>query len=198
MKHFLPLLFAAMAAVAAYHLLPLRTPAVEGDPVAAAREAPRAEDEQGSVVQLNWEDLIPADFNPNELFAEYDLETLDDDDPRAREILERMQEEWRHAPVVESLHGRRVKLPGFVIPLEGDGRQVSEFLLVPYFGACIHVPPPPSNQIVYVKAGREGTAVRNMYDTVWVTGTLITERRNNPLGDAGYTLEAERIEPYEE
>lgn len=190
MKRLLFLLFAAAAAAAAYHALPPRT--------MAGHEGTWAERERNGVLELQWEDLVPADFSPDELFAEYDVEELDDDDPRAREILEQMQEVWRHAPVVESLHSRRVKLPGFVIPLEGDGRRVSEFLLVPYFGACIHVPPPPSNQIVYVKAGREGAAVRNMYDTVWVTGTLNTERRNNPLGDAGYTLEAERIEPYEE
>ena len=64
--------------------------------------------------------------------------------PRANELMERIQDLWKQAPVVESLHGRRVKLPGFVVPLDwnNDGSDLNEFLLVPYYGACIHVPPP--------------------------------------------------------
>ena len=59
----------------------------------------------------------------------------------------------------KSLDGATVRLPGFIIPLDArrDG-VLDEFLLVPYFGACIHVPPPPPNQLVYVRMARRTTA----------------------------------------
>ncbi|HCG90056.1 MAG TPA: DUF3299 domain-containing protein, partial [Alteromonas macleodii] len=78
------------------------------------------------------------------------------------------------APVVDTFDGKRVKIPGFVVPLEGTAELTTEFLLVPYFGACIHVPPPPSNQIVYVKF-EEGVRIDNIYDAIWVTGELSTD-----------------------
>jgi hypothetical protein len=53
--------------------------------------------------------------------------------------------------IVEDLNGRIVRMPGYLLPLDVIGAKVTEFLLVPYIGACIHVPPPPPNQIVYVK-----------------------------------------------
>jgi len=95
------------------------------------------------------------------------------------------------------LNGVRVRLPGFVVPLEraADGR-ISEFLLVPYFGACIHVPPPPPNQIVYVKM-RAGAGLTSIEDAQWVTGTLHTSVNRSALGSAAYLLDGERLEPYQ-
>ena len=98
--------------------------------------------------------------------------------------------------MVEALNGKLVKMPGFVVPLEFDGTEVSEFLLVPYFGACIHVPPPPANQIVYVKSQKKGL-IDGLFDVVWVTGKMNTVRFNSDLGEAGYTLEASAVVPYE-
>ena len=150
---------------------------------------------------LEWDDLIPSDFNPDTLFdtvvAKYGIKELDDDDPRAEKVQAEIHQIWNHAPIVKSLNGRRVRLPGLVLPLEGNGKQMSEFLLVPYYGACIHVPPPPSNQIVYVKTGPEKAQVEKMFDAVWVTGTLRSEHQSNAVGDASYTIEAEKVEPYE-
>ena len=73
--------------------------------------------------------------------------------------------------VVASLDGKRVQIGGYVVPLDFDATRVKEFLLVPFVGACIHVPPPPPNQIVYVKA-EGGVDVKGTFDPVWVTGTL--------------------------
>ncbi|MBK8162824.1 MAG: DUF3299 domain-containing protein [Gammaproteobacteria bacterium] len=95
---------------------------------------------------------MPDDFRPDTLLEEYDVQNLSDDDPRAQELMKKLQTMWKEAPVLSALHNQTVKLPGFVVPLEGDGQVVNEFLLVPYYGACIHVPPPPANQIVNVKA----------------------------------------------
>lgn len=98
------------------------------------------------------------------------------------------------APVVASLDGKRVHLGGYVVPLDFDATSVKEFLLVPFVGACIHVPPPPANQIVYVKAAK-AFDIKGQFDPVWVTGTMKTEAASTGLADAGYTIDAETVEP---
>jgi hypothetical protein len=89
-----------------------------------------------------------------------------------------------------------VRLPGSVLPLEFDGSEVRGFLLVPYVGACIHVPPPPANQIVYVTS-EDSVPVGGMFEPVWVTGLFHTAAIANELADIGYQIEAVRVEPYE-
>jgi hypothetical protein len=96
--------------------------------------------------------------------------------------------------VVASLDGKRVQIGGYVVPLDFDATRVKEFLLVPFVGACIHVPPPPPNQIVYVKA-EGGVDVKGTFDPVWVTGTLTVTPAFTGLAEAGYSLEAEKVEP---
>ena len=93
--------------------------------------------------------------------------------------------------------GRQVKIPGFVVPLGFEDTAVDEFLLVPYVGACIHVPPPPPNQIVFVTA-REPVTIRGMFEAVWVTGTLNTVATSTDLAEIGYRLVADEVAPYEE
>jgi uncharacterized protein len=94
------------------------------------------------------------------------------------------------------LDGQRIMLPGFVVPLErGADGLLNEFFLVPYFGACIHVPPPPPNQIVYVRM-RAGAGLRSIEDAQWVTGRLHAAARATDLGVAAYTLDGERLDPY--
>ena len=99
--------------------------------------------------------------------------------------------------VVEELDGEFVKIPGFVVPLEvsRDGK-VSEFLLVPYFGACIHYPPPPPNQLVYITAG-DPIDLDSTWEPIWAIGELKTEFRESGLGSAGYTMTTQVIEKYE-
>jgi uncharacterized protein len=100
--------------------------------------------------------------------------------------------------VDEKLGETKVKIPGFVVPLVvNDNGLVSEFFLVPYFGACIHVPPPPPNQIVYVKSAGGGFRMGSPADAVWVTGTLHTQTNGNSIAKAAYTLDASRLELYE-
>jgi hypothetical protein len=95
--------------------------------------------------------------------------------------------------VVADLNGKRVKLGGYVVPLDFEATTIKEFLLVPFVGACIHVPPPPANQIVYVKSDN-GFQITGQFDPVWVTGTLKTETAFTGLADAGYSLDAESVE----
>ena len=98
--------------------------------------------------------------------------------------------------VNKSLEGATVRLPGFIVPLEAvKNGDVSEFLLVPYFGSCIHVPPPPPNQIVYVHtAHRPG--IDSIYDAYWITGKLHLQTKSTRLGSTAYELIAEKIEVY--
>lgn len=95
------------------------------------------------------------------------------------------------------LNGSEVKIPGFVIPLEGDEEKITEFLLVPYFGACIHVPPPPPNQIIYVKFPK-GAPIQQLWDVIYVIGTLKTETMNHELAETGYILEGSTITEYDD
>ena len=102
-----------------------------------------------------------------------------------------------------ALDGTRVRIPGYVLPLEFDGTAVSEFLLVPYVGACIHVPPPPPNQMVFVTASAS-FETEGLFAPVWVEGTLSTRGGAYDLTlvdgtasvDAGYALMASEVEPY--
>jgi hypothetical protein len=95
--------------------------------------------------------------------------------------------------VVSEFNGKRVRIGGYVVPLDFEATTVKEFLLVPFVGACIHVPPPPANQIVYVKA-EKGVEIAGQFDPVWVTGTMKTEPAFTGLADAGYTIDAENVE----
>jgi hypothetical protein len=96
----------------------------------------------------------------------------------------------------KSLEGQEVRLPGFIVPLELDAEgKVTEFFLVPYFGACIHVPPPPPNQLVFVVMDK-GIALDTMYAAYWVTGKMTTRTKSTRLGAAAYTLSGTALEEY--
>ena len=107
--------------------------------------------------------------------------------------------------VVENLNGQDVRIPGYLLPLEASGGRVTEFLLVPYVGACIHVPPPPPNQIVHVKVIKKGGYKnKGLFEPVWITGELSVQSMSKELylvdGSAdvniGYSMQAIRVEPY--
>jgi len=161
-------------------------------------ETPASGEAQGAVVELEWDTLIPEDWAPEKLLSEYNADELSDDDPRAQELMEKLQALWSEAPVVPELDGMRVRLPGFVVPLEMDTDTIGEFLLVPYYGACIHVPPPPANQTVHVVTAEGAAYAGKLFDTVWVTGTLGVEHLSSDLAEAGYSIRDARVEPYEE
>jgi len=99
--------------------------------------------------------------------------------------------------VVPELDGQQVRLPGFVVPVEttSEGR-LKEFFLVPYFGACIHVPPPPANQIIYGRLD-EPIEMVNIWDAFWMEGRLNIEDVSNETADAAYTMDVESLRLYE-
>ena len=172
------------------------TPSAKPSPPVARVAEARPIDAAG-VRELEWDALIPDDYRPDALMQEYNVDELEDDDPRSAELMAKLRELWDQAPVREDLEGATIKLPGFVVPLEGDAEQTTSFLLVPYYGACVHVPPPPANQTVYVLT-EPGKGTRpGLFDVVWVTGTMSVKRTENDIAEAGYTLYATDVTAYE-
>jgi len=148
---------------------------------------------------FNWDNLIPPKWLPDPvLVKKYNDGEIDDNDPRIIAMRIKMDEFYKREPLNKMLDGKQIKLPGFVVPLEGDGKKVSEFILVPYQGACIHVPPPPRNQTVYVRVKNGTATVRHLFDIVLVTGTMKVETVKSDIAEAGYTLYADKVEPYKQ
>jgi len=148
--------------------------------------------------EVTWEALVPSDWDPMKSFTDMQaLGELPDSDPRVQALYDRMRKVWDEAPTVPTMQGQDVKIPGFIVPLEGNEKALREFLLVPYFGACIHSPPPPANQIIHVRATPPARGFKTM-SAVWVSGTLDLERNQSEMGVTGYSLKAIRVEKYRE
>lgn len=158
-------------------------------------------------MDINWKDLVPKNVapatKPKTFFSGSTAADPNAPPPPPLEEGKFMQTKRRQpgagAPpaVVAELNGKSVRLGGYVVPLDFDATTVKEFLLVPFVGACIHVPPPPANQIVYVKIAN-GFDVSGTFDPVTVTGVIKTDVAFTGLADAGYTMDAVRVEPRKE
>ena len=144
---------------------------------------------------ITWDILVPQGWEPFKEFKDLNFQSMDDGDPKAMAMLKKMRDVWDNAPVNNAIVGQQVRIPGFVVPLEDTKEGMKEFLLVPYFGACIHTPPPPANQIVHVLPAKAVKGFRSM-DAVWVTGTMRTQRQDSSMGVSGYRLEAQAVEKY--
>ncbi|MCC7200018.1 MAG: DUF3299 domain-containing protein [Gammaproteobacteria bacterium] len=151
--------------------------------VATAQAAPR---------ELDWIDLLPENER-----GSYDLAPP----PPSHDYLSGESgglaaQQRMNFNVNKALEGVEVKIPGFIVPLELDEKGlVTEFFLVPYFGACIHVPPPPANQMVFVVMNK-GLSLDSMYAAYWITGKMGTKSKSTRLGAAAYTLTGTAVEEY--
>jgi hypothetical protein len=122
---------------------------------------------------------------------------------RRKEVAEKQRAAAK--AVNPELDGKLIRMPGYLLPLEFSGKHVTEFLLVPWVGACIHTPPPPPNQIVHVKADKP-FELKGMFDAVWVTGYMSASSAKKSVHivdgaadvDVGYALKASVVEPYTE
>ncbi|MEM7293256.1 MAG: DUF3299 domain-containing protein [Pseudomonadota bacterium] len=138
--------------------------------------------------EIMWEDLVPEGWYPP--MPQYSAaDFLDESGPAAEQIAV-------DAPVIDELDDQYIRIPGFILPVEFTDDAISEFLLVPYVGACIHVPPPPSNQIVYVRLA-EPLRGTSLFDPVWVEGTMNIEKKKSEYAVSGYTLDGDNITKYE-
>ncbi|MEM7111202.1 MAG: DUF3299 domain-containing protein [Chloroflexota bacterium] len=152
-----------------------------------------------SYQEIRWDALIPAGFTPDAIMSKYEdqLAQFEDGSEEAYDLYSQMQEEFNSAPVNKSMDGELIKLPGFIAPLEYTDGSITKFLLVPYFGACIHVPPPPANQTVLVTlSDGEGIGFLEAYSPFWVMGELTAEGASTDLAQAGYYIEDAFFELY--
>lgn len=149
--------------------------------------------------------LLPDEINDNydEIYARMIKDGLNPDELISKYRAYRARIKEVNTSMREDLDGVDVRIPGYVLPLEFDGDRVTEFLLVPYVGACIHTPPPPANQIIYVKPNAS-FAISGMFTPVWVSGKLSIELTQKSVGlsdgvggfEVGYQLEAMSVEKY--
>lgn len=148
------------------------------------------------VKELIWDDLIP----PDAPAAEVPIAPMHDLSQLANVLSESgpaASQPALDAPVVQALDGEHIRLPGYIVPLDTDAAgDVTSFLLVPYYGACIHVPPPPPNQIVMVSS-KEAVKMESLYQPFWIEGTVKVEAATSEIAEAGYQMPASKIYPYE-
>lgn len=138
-------------------------------------------------------------------FPEIDwLELMPEDEIRALEAMQNTIDHSGDAPAMEfdsdrtvaEMDGREGKIVGYIVPLSvSETNEILEFFLVPYFGACIHVPPPPANQLIHVMPDKPIPGKWNM-GAVWVSGVLTVARFDSELGNAGYQLRGIKVEEY--
>jgi hypothetical protein len=154
--------------------------------------SPRADATPGYRL-IRWEELTPKEWDPTRRLRDLDLNAMKDSDPRTQRLLLEMRATWDNAPTVRALNGEAVRLVGYIVPLDGPAAELREFLLVPYFGACIHSPPPAANQIVHVTLPEpvKGFAAMDMAE---VSGVMKTMRRDSSMGVSGYRITAVHME----
>ncbi len=137
--------------------------------------------------EITWDDLIPPGVPYSEIIGEgYMDEANDIWLPQFDENAKKFNQD---------LNGAHVKLPGFILPVDWSSAGVTSFVLVPYVGACIHTPPPPPNQLVYVTTKTPWPS-EQLWDAVWVSGQMKTQLQTTELAQTGYAIAARKIETY--
>lgn len=152
-----------------------------------------------AIKTLTWEDLIPNDYDPEQILTKYEelFSSIEEGSVEEQALLEKLDAEFDNAPSNQALDGTTVKIPGFVSPLDTQDNMISEFLLVPYFGSCIHSPPPPVNQTVLVIPQIDKSIpIEKIYEPVWVIGRIAVERKETELAQAGYVIQDAELQIY--
>jgi len=159
--------------------------------------------------EIDWTELMPKDdldalLNPpDSVLGIEDGSALDDlntlNKPElADEKTQRYHAALKSVRVVEAFDKASIKVPGFVVPLVSNEKNlVTEFFIVPYFGACLHMPPPPPNQMLYAKL-EKGFELETLYAPFWFEGRLSIETKTHDLGSAAYKLNVDSLYLYEE
>ncbi len=181
---------AAIAAVGALYL-GLLDPLGVSYGAAAADRTVKGVTLPNNVLQVDWDELLP----PNS--TEHQAEAppppthnyLGESAPAAKQS--------GSAAVNPDLEGLTLRIPGFIVPLDQNAEGlVTEFFLVPYYGACIHVPPPPPNQIVFVKPAKP-VQVKDTFEAYWITGRMHVDTRRTQIAASSYSMNANKIELYQ-
>ncbi len=151
--------------------------------------------------KITWDDLLNEEWyqQMKKDMASYGrMAFLKDGSEEAEKLMASMRKKLDDAPIAPKYVNQKIRMPGFVVPLDAVRNGQREFLLVPYFGACIHTPPPPANQIVLVTPHPKLNLSKTLesMDVIWVEGELKDSRTTTASGVSGYSLEAVQIYPY--
>lgn len=151
---------------------------------------------------VDWLDLLPEEdyqamLDMPEIGHDWGEEAPGDFTKSLRDHDRDLPEVMYSTRVVQAMHDQQVQIGGYPVPLETDeqGRYIS-FFLVPWPGACIHVPPPPPNQIILIDYPA-GIAIDDIYQPLWLTGVLRVDQTSNALADASYRLLADQVRAYQ-
>ena len=172
-------------------------------------EVTKAEGTSQKYETVEWIDLLPKDdlealLNPPEYIT--NIEENSTEDVISNQLrgdasnagADRYQQALNSSRIVSKMDGSAIRIPGFIVPLEFDDMQtITQFFLVPWFGACIHLPPPPPNQIILTNYPK-GLKLESLYEPFWISGVLKTSLVENELASAAYVLEMSAYEPYTE
>ena len=149
-------------------------------------------DKNGNYRELDWKELAPDTDSEKKLVAKYQplIDKIPEGGKGAKPIYDKMLAEFNALPANPKLDGQKIKIPGYVTVLEQNKGLIKEFLLVPYYGACIHVPPPPLNNTLLIKPKKnQRLYLDDVYSPVWVKGIIHTKNTKTDLATAGYLIE---------
>lgn len=164
---------------------------------AAAAEAMREQEEikARGVTEIGWEDLMPEgeEERLQKMYAAQMATLYSIQEGSAADTATQIGS----FNTVDTYDGKKIRMPGYTVPFSYDAKaEISEFLLVPYFGACIHAPPPPPNQTIFVRT-EDPILLKDLPQAVWIEGTIHAEKQTSDLADAAYIIDLTRVEKYE-
>lgn len=189
-----------------------QNPTVAKSPLNATLEPINIENSvlpSAAFMKADWLDLLPEDdlnalLNPPSYLdeivdgsAEDQLSNTLKNELKSGED-DRYQQALVSITVKKAVNNAAIKIPAFIVPLEFDDEQkVTQFFMVPFFGACLHLPPPPPNQTIFVNYPR-GLKLESLYDPYWISGVIKTSLVENDTAKAAYSLEMHAFELYTE
>jgi len=158
---------------------------------------------------VDWLDLMPKEdldalLNPPSYVTDVEDGSIEDEiSNQIQNALgaasdDRYQQALASTQIIPEMEGQAIRIPGFIVPLEfNDEQTITQFFLVPFFGACIHVPPPPPNQIIFVNYPK-GLKLDALYDPFWISGILKTTLVENEMATSAYSMQMQSFEAYTE
>ncbi len=171
--------------------------------------APAVSADAQSYEDIDWTELMPAEDLSALLNRPAFLDDIADgsaqdslDNFQQRQLEDEQAQQYQAAlsstRVIQGFDGKAIRIPGFIVPLaQNEDKEVTRFFIVPYFGACLHMPPPPPNQILYVES-EQGITLENLYDPYWFEGIVSIEQKEDAMGTSAYSLSLDNYALYEE
>ena len=139
------------------------------------------------VREMQWQELSPPGWNPGNILTRLGVDSIQDNDPAAMSKMGEIRKEWDNAPTVPLAEGMIVRLTGFPLTIDDMAGSARTILVAPYYGACIHKPSPPANQLVVVSL-KNAFPVNMQQRPIWIVGRLVQQATPTPFGQAAYLM----------